>query len=126
MALEFQEDFEFPVSDAELEFDPAPEVHRVVLETSAAPKGRITAKLRKEVEEEKEVDGMEGTETKEVMYEATELPDNVKNIVKKAQNQEEDLTCVATVAKNENGHMMILDEHIETLEARLLQDDRDE
>lgn len=126
MGIDVQDGVEFDVTDAWLEFDPAPEVDHVVFETDKAPEGRITTKLRKEVKEDKSVDGMGGKETHEVMLEASELPENVKNIVRKAQDMDEPLTCVATVGMNENDKMFILQDHIETLEARLLQDDRDE
>lgn len=120
--MDFDENFEFTVTDAKLEFEDPPEVDRVVLETGAVPKGRITIKPRKEVEKETVVDGMPGTTTEEEMYEATELPENIQNVVKQAQDG--DITCVATVGMNEDDYTFILDEHIETLEARLIQDDR--
>jgi len=122
--MEFKEAVEFTVQDAELEFSKSPVVDRVILKTDAVPRGRITIKPRKKVEKQKTVDGMPGTETSKEKYEATELPENVQNVVKRAQEQE--ITCTATLGQNEEEYFFILDEHLQTLEARLLQDDRDE
>jgi hypothetical protein len=120
--MKSEEDFEFEITDAQLEFDNPPKVNRVIFETPDVPGNRITAKLRKEVEKETEEAGMPGTYTEEEMYDADELPGNVEVLVKKAQ--EEEFTAVATVSANEDNYYFILDRDIETLDARLLQDDR--
>jgi len=123
--MDFQKKFEFTVNGAKLEFTRPPFVNRVILFTEDVPKGKITSKLRLQQEREETVDGMPGTYSHEEKYRAQEMPKNVKEVVKKA-NEMDELTCTAKVGKNEDGHMFILDEDIETLEARLLQDDRDE
>lgn len=120
--MKSEEGFEFEVTHAELEFDDPPAVHRVILETPDVETDQVTAKLRKEVEKEAEEAGMPGTYTEEVMYDADELPENVKEVVKKAQKEE--FTAVATVTQNEDGYYFILDRDIETLKPQLIQDER--
>ena len=124
--MKSEDDFDFEITGAELEFEEPPKVDRVILKTSDVPNDQITAKLRNEVEKQAEEAGMPGTYTEEEKYEASELPENVKKVVKKAQ--EEEFTAVATVTKNDDDFYFILDRDIETLEPRLLQDtgERDE
>lgn len=129
MGFSNKADFEFTVSEAEIENVPRSEtdIKRLIFHTEDVPKGKITVKPTKDKETEE--NGIPKTIPDAAHYTLEDLPENVINALQKAQEIEE-LNCVATVTKaqdeGEEPNFFIRDENMETLEVRLIQDDSGE
>ena len=132
MSFSSQSGFEFVATGGKAEIDSRTgKVDRVVIQTDSVATGVITYKPRKTKQEVR--DGIP-TETPDgEKYELENLPDNIKNVLRKSHERDE-LPCSATVTKyeaedeSESDAYFINSQHGETLEARLIvnQGDSDE